>query len=186
MFAGTVPHNGIHPQAFFGDLRDKYYAQGGGAGTYTRRTGQATWTKQGAAAAQPTAAQSVSESDFEVTKTATAVTITKYTGKASVVNIPARIQNLPVTGIGIDAFEGNENITSVTIPSSLPKITNAIFENCTGLTSVTFQGTISSDEFADDAFPGDLRAKFYTTNKTNGTPGTYTRTNGTSTTWTKK
>jgi hypothetical protein len=32
-------------------------------------------------------------------------------------------------------------------------------------------------------FPGDIRDKFYATNKTNGTPGTYTRSGST---WTKK
>jgi hypothetical protein len=31
-----------------------------------------------------------------------------------------------------------------------------------------------------------LRTKFYATNRTNGTPGTYTRTNGESSIWTKK
>jgi hypothetical protein len=35
-------------------------------------------------------------------------------------------------------------------------------------------------------FPGDLRAKFYATDRTNGTPGTYTRPSGSSNTWTRQ
>jgi hypothetical protein len=64
------------------------------------------------------------------------------------------------------------------------------FNRCTSLNSVTFQGTISSENFdwIDDynpTFPGDLRAKFYATNSTRGTPGTYTRPSG-GLTWTKQ
>jgi len=45
------------------------------------------------------------------------------------------------------------------------------------LTSVTFQGTIPAANFSSmSAFLGDLRAKFYATNPTNGTSGTYTTT----------
>jgi hypothetical protein len=63
--------------------------------------------------------------------------------------------------------------------------------NCTSLTSVTFQGTIPYDNFGDYSFyvfPGDLREKFYATDSTNGTPGTYTTTapEGESAVWTKQ
>jgi hypothetical protein len=56
------------------------------------------------------------------------------------------------------------------------------------LTSVTFAGTIPSSGFSDanNVFPGDLRDKFYATDSTNGTPGTYTRPDGTSEIWTKR
>jgi hypothetical protein len=53
---------------------------------------------------------------------------------------------------------------------------------------VSFQGTFTSNAFGyngfgSNAFPGDLRNKFFATNNV-GTPGTYTRTaNGG--TWTK-
>jgi hypothetical protein len=44
-FQGTIPANGINSyQPFPGDLRTKYYAVGGGAGTYTRAG--TVWTKQ--------------------------------------------------------------------------------------------------------------------------------------------
>jgi len=54
------------------------------------------------------------------------------------------------------------------------------FYGCTGLTSVTFQGTITSNNFYPSSeFPGDLRGKYLA-----GGIGTYTRPAGGST-WTK-
>ena len=123
------------------------------------------------------------ESDFQVTKTATAVTITKYVGGPSVstVNIPPTIQNLPVTAIGSGAFSHNL-ITSITIPASVTSIQMTALYALPSLTTVTFLGTIPRSGLNNiTAFPGDLVAKFYATDRNNGTPGTYTRSG---TTWT--
>ena len=55
------------------------------------------------------------------------------------------------------------------------------FYDCTGLISVTFQGTITSNNFSNSySFPGDLCAKYLA-----GGPGTYTRPNASSQAWTK-
>jgi hypothetical protein len=96
-----------------------------------------------------------------------------------------------VTSIGGYAFNGCTGLTRVTIPSSVNSIKAGAFGS-TNITSVTFEGTIPVSEFIhanifveSESFPGDLRAKFYATNPDNGTPGTYTRTNG-SNTWTKQ
>ena len=40
--------------------------------------------------------------------------------------------------------------------------------------AVEFLSSNFSNETANPVFDGDLRAKFYATNPTNGTPGTYT------------
>jgi len=82
-----------------------------------------------------------------------------------------------VTGIQTSAFYGCSSLTSVTIGSGVTSIGVQAFAGCSGLTSVTFEGTIASSQFSETtAFPGDLRAKFYATDSTNGTPGTYTTT----------
>jgi len=120
------------------------------------------------------------------------IMISEYIGLKGEVNIPPRIQNVTVTGIkpgafryksltkvtipntvkwiGDNAFQGNR-FTSIIIPSSVVSIGDEAFYNCKNLTSVTFQGKISWDDF-NDAFEGDLLDKYFATD---GGPGTYTR-----------
>ena len=99
--------------------------------------------------------------------------------------------NIPnsVTSIGSSAFNRCTALTSVTIPSNVKSLGDWAFGNNTNLISVTFQGTIPAADFSSmGSFFGDLRDKFYATNATNGTPGTYTTTAPVSATsvWTKK
>ncbi|MDR2921793.1 MAG: leucine-rich repeat domain-containing protein [Treponema sp.] len=91
-----------------------------------------------------------------------------------------------VTNIGKLAFKTCTSLASVTIGNGVKSIEDDAFDNCTSLTSVTFQSAIPSSGFSATAFPGDLRTKFYTSNTTNGTPGTYkTTAPGANSTWTK-
>jgi hypothetical protein len=92
-----------------------------------------------------------------------------------------------VTSIGNYAFSFCTGLTNVIIPDSVANIGVAAFGGCTNLTSVTFEGTIPSNGFSN-SFMGDLRAKFYAGNSTNGTPGTYTTTApvGRNSVWTKQ
>jgi hypothetical protein len=62
--------------------------------------------------------------------------ITRYTGNATTLDIPAQIQGLPVTAISDRAFY-NRSLTSVTIPSSVTSIGNVAFSACSSLTSIT-------------------------------------------------
>jgi len=99
--------------------------------------------------------------------------------------------NIPnsVTSIEDSVFNRCTGLTSVTIPSSVTSIGNWAFGNNTNLVSVTFQGTIPAADFGTmGVFFGDLRDKFYATNATNGTAGTYTTTAPVSagSVWTKK
>jgi hypothetical protein len=178
-FQGTIPASGIAASAFrdTGDLRDKFLA--GGAGTYTRPAKGPNWTKQGAVSQTP-ASQYAAESDFQVEKTATEVTITKYVGKGGAVSIPPTIQGLPTYRIKDRAFENNTAITAVTIPQGMGSIGIRAFMGCTNLVSVTFLGAASP---MSNAFPGDLYSKYFEDGRV---AGTYTRPNGTSNTWTKK
>ena len=115
------------------------------------------------------------ESDFQVTSSGRAIRITGYVGTATVVNIPPRIQNLPVTAIGDRAFMGNNRITSVTIPDSVDTIGLMAFNSCGGLLSVTIGGQIMRGNFHELSFDGSLYALYYAANAASGTPGTYTR-----------
>jgi hypothetical protein len=98
------------------------------------------------------------------------------------INIPAS-----VTFIDRQAFSYCHSLTSITIPASVSGIDSEAFSSCSSLASVTFADTIPSNLFSTyNTFPGDLRAKFYATDSANGTPGTYTRPNGSTTTWTRQ
>jgi hypothetical protein len=89
-----------------------------------------------------------------------------------------------VTSIDYSAFYNCTSLTSVTIPASVTSIGNQAFLYCNRLTSVTFNGTIASTSFStSNSFPGDLRDKYLAAG---GGMGTYTRPNGTSTTWTRQ
>ena len=76
----------------------------------------------------------------------------KYYGN---VVIPSEVSNkettYSVTGIGESAFEGCNEMTSVTIPSSVTKIEKNAFKGCSGLTAINSEITspfdISSDVF---------------------------------------
>jgi len=56
----------------------------------------------------------------------------------------------------------NTDLVSVTIPDSVISIGHYAFYRCANLTSVTFQGTITSDNFGSySSFRGDLRTKYF-------------------------
>ncbi|MBQ3041487.1 MAG: leucine-rich repeat protein [Clostridia bacterium] len=61
---------------------------------------------------------------------------------SSHLEIPSEYNGLPVTAIGESAFEGNENITSVYIPSSIKTIGGSAFYTCSSLHSVTMESGI--------------------------------------------
>lgn len=92
------------------------------------------------------------ESDFEAMRERKAITIAKYVGRRTVVNIPPRIQNLPVTNIGYGAFADYSSLTSVTIPDSVNAIRDLAFDGCKRLTSVTIGKSVAS--IGDRAFAG--------------------------------
>jgi hypothetical protein len=100
--------------------------------------------------------------EWVLTQDKKGVVVFGYTGTATAVNIPARINNLPVveieeeafcptncktritsvvipntvTKIGIRGFDEQPNLTSVTFPTSLVEIGDNAFRNCTALTSI--------------------------------------------------
>jgi hypothetical protein len=66
----------------------------------------------------------------------TEIEITGYLGAGGSIEIPDLIDEKPVTAIGSNAFEGNTNLTDVTISSNVT-IGIGAFSFCTSLTNVT-------------------------------------------------
>jgi hypothetical protein len=57
--------------------------------------------------------------------------------------IASTYNGFPVTSIGVFAFAGTTNLTSVTIPNSVTLIGSFAFTNCTSLTSVTIPNSVT-------------------------------------------
>jgi hypothetical protein len=83
------------------------------------------------------------------------IIITGYTGTDSVVNIPDMTNGYPVTSIGDEAFFGDTNLVSVTLPGSLTNIGIEAFNSCLSLTNIMVPASVIS--IGDYAF-------FYCTN----------------------
>lgn len=66
-----------------------------------------------------------------------------------------------VTYLGSSAFKGNKAITKVTIGKGLVSLGTAIFQNCTGLTSVVFEEGFNVTGKAVDATSGDAGASMF-------------------------
>ena len=59
-----------------------------------------------------------------------------YTGADTVLEIPSAVNGKAVTEIGAGAFEGNNTVTEVTVPSSVRSIREDAFSNCQSLETV--------------------------------------------------
>ena len=68
------------------------------------------------------------------------------------IKIPPTYNEIPVTGIGYEAFYYCSNLTSVAIPNSVTSIGERAFYNCTSLTSITIPNSVTSIDWA--AFAG--------------------------------
>ena len=68
-------------------------------------------------------------------------TVSRYTGTATEVVIPAEVthegKTYKVTAIGDEPFQGNSTLTSITIPEGVTEIAYYAFAGCTSLTNVT-------------------------------------------------
>jgi hypothetical protein len=73
------------------------------------------------------------------------VTITDYPSTATgAVEVPATIEEIPVTSIGSEAFSDCGGISAVTLPSTITSIGDRAFINCGGLTSAPIPSAVTS------------------------------------------
>lgn len=79
-----------------------------------------------------------------VTNDDNTITITGYTESDTNLIIPDTITGLPVTVIGDQAFNGDFNLASVTIPPSVLSIEHAAFSSCYALTTVTMSDGVTN------------------------------------------
>ena len=107
-----------------------------GAGTATTFTG----------ADMVITANAATEGTYEYLKyTAydTYVEITGFDGTVTEVEIPEKINKLPVTTIGEKAFYNATNLEKITIPDGVEKIYYSAFYNCSTLTEVNLPNTLN-------------------------------------------
>ncbi|MBQ3936317.1 MAG: leucine-rich repeat domain-containing protein, partial [Ruminococcus sp.] len=67
------------------------------------------------------------------------IEITKYSGKATKLTVPEKIDGKTVTVIGSLAFSDNTMLKSVTVSGSIKAIDASAFRDCTALTTVTLK-----------------------------------------------
>ena len=72
------------------------------------------------------------------------IEITRYTGNAKVIDVPASINSKAVTSIGYKAFYNCSNLMNITIPDGVTSIGEWAFYNCASLTSLTIPGDLLS------------------------------------------
>ena len=95
------------------------------------------------------AAETKTSGDYQYTLETLGAVITKYTGSAAELTIPAKLDGYTVCGIGNGAFENNKTLTSVTLHSGILTIDNYAFYNCSALTSVSFnEGLTTIGDYA--------------------------------------
>ena len=86
-------------------------------------------------------------------------TVEVYSGKSfngSELIIPDKVTGweweYTVTAIEESAFFNNTSVTSVSIPATVKNIGNNAFQNCSNLTSLTFEGESQLEQISDNAF----------------------------------
>lgn len=82
----------------------------------------------------------------------TGTTLTKYNGQGGDVVVPSG-----VVAIGNNAFDGVNNLTSVSLPDSLQSIGYRAFADCKNLMGISIPSSVSSIE--DSAFNGDINLR---------------------------
>ncbi|MGN0498272.1 MAG: leucine-rich repeat protein [Acutalibacteraceae bacterium] len=118
----------------------------------TRGSGSSTSSGNSASSSSGGSASSGNADDFEYTADSYGVTIDEYTGDASKVTIPAKIDGKAVTMIGEKAFYKLDNLKEVVVPDSVTAIGKQAFYECEALESINMPDSLTAIEY--EAFYG--------------------------------
>lgn len=69
--------------------------------------------------------------------------ITGYTGNETGLSVPSTLDGYPVFAIGEGAFQGNENITSVTLSEGICEVRDSAFASCVNLSQINLPASIT-------------------------------------------
>lgn len=96
--------------------------------------------------AAPEVLNKKTEGDFEYIKIDedTQIEIIGYIGSESSVDVPSKINNMPVVSVGDYCFAGNDKITEIKLNSSVVKVGEGAFKDCTALTEVSNTKSLTS------------------------------------------
>ena len=85
------------------------------------------------------------DTDFQYTVNSDgkSVTVSKYIGNDSNVVIPSMLGGYPVTVIGRFAFQNNQNIVSVKIPTGITEIGQGAFALCRNMTEISITDSVT-------------------------------------------
>lgn len=100
---------------------------------------------------EPPTAETGTSSPFTYVKEGDGIRITRYTGSEASVEIPEKIDDLPVRCVGESAFEGS-GIKSLTIPEGVTKIDWFALRGCSSLSEIKIPASVKKIEYG--AFDG--------------------------------
>ena len=89
-------------------------------------------------------ANAATQGDFTYTVSNSTVSITKYSGSASEVEVPDNIDGYPVVSIGYGAFRKNTTLKKVSLPDTLDYIGGSAFEECTSLEGIVIPENVKT------------------------------------------
>ena len=112
------------------------------------------------ASSNPPVCNAIVEDDFVFRPSSdSTANVIGYIGSETVITIPQTVSlkgtEYVVTGIGSQAFSGNTNIASITIPETVTQIETGAFDNCSaflnyegnaGQTTITYEGVVFSSD----------------------------------------
>jgi uncharacterized repeat protein (TIGR02543 family) len=82
--------------------------------------------------------------DYQFTLTNDEIYITGYTGETETIDMPDSLDGYPIVGIAEGLFLNNEELTEISLPSSLESISANLFYGCDSLLEITLPDSVTT------------------------------------------